>query len=693
MGTRVAVPGHDSSAASVSAAPMQVPKQRGAGVGHNAGNAQTGDHARAVSGAVAVDSPGTVDAPPAVVVGLPQPAARVFVGRDEQLAELDRLVRSGVGVVTQTAHGLGGVGKSELALQYATWHRSTYRVVWWVPADSPEAIGTGLARLAYRLHPALQATATQAEAADWALDWLGGHGGWLLVLDNVEDLREVRPLLRRLSTGHVLLTTRRDVGWRDITDRCVRLDVLEPADAVALLTRLSGQDDPGTAGVLAGELGCMPLALQQAGAYLRQTHTPMAGYLRRLREDPAEVLSSLTAGDEAQRAVARTWSVAIDRISQQAPLAARLLAVLSCLAPDELPRDVPTPLAEPTDVDAALATLASYGMVTLTDRAVTTHRLVQAVTISQLRRRSDTATEPHEAGRRRPAAPAGWDDTLHTAIELLSAAVPPGNPQDDLIGRPRWAALSPHVTALARLCPDHIGGLDLAELLDATAVYEAVQRRAADAELLQRRALAITEAALGLDHPDTAIRLNNLAGSLWELGRAADAEPLQRRALAITEGALGPDHPDTAMMLDSLAVSLRALGRAADAEPLQRRALAITEATLGLDHPDTAIRLNNLAGSLWALGRAADAEPLQRRALTITEAALGPDHPDTAITLDSLAASLRVLGRAADAEPLQRRALAITEAMLGPDHPDTALRLENLAGSLWVLGRAAHAEP
>ncbi len=484
---------------------------RAAGVGHNAGIVQTGDHARArqLLGAVTLQPPAAVPAPPNGLVGLPKPPAKTFIGREPQLEELARLVQAGAGVVAQAVHGLGGIGKTELALQHAYRHRARYRVVWWVLADSREAIDTGLAELAFRLHPDLRAIgATQTDAADWAVGWLAGHSDWLLVLDNVESRSDIELLLAQAGAGHVLITTRRDVGWQDITDGWLRLDVLTPTEAVALLLRLSGQTDTATAGVLAGELGCLPLALHQAGAYVRQTRTPLSAYLRRLRAEPARLLAVTAAGDDAQRAVARTWSITIDTIALADPLSLQLLQLLACYAPDAVPRDVLVPAGEPTAIDSALGILASYSMISLTERVITTHRLVQAITRYRLqqpepgtRDHDPTAADPVARQRRcdndRTEAPADrWPDTLRLAAKLLSKAAPPGDPGMATTGWPRWTALSPHVTALAEHSTNSIGGDNLAWLLGEAALFEASQGRYPAAVSFLRRALAITEAAL-----------------------------------------------------------------------------------------------------------------------------------------------------------------------------------------------------
>jgi tetratricopeptide (TPR) repeat protein len=678
----------DDTAPSRLATNVQATGAGAAAVDVNRGIVQTGSgaQARLLAEAVALGSPPTVPAPPGGLLGLPKPSTRVFVGRDEQLEQLDRIVHAGASVLTQTVHGLGGVGKSEIALQYATRHQGRYAVVWWVVAEGPETIEAGLAELAFRLHPDVQVIATRPEAATWALSWLQSHDGWLLVLDNVEDRRLVEPLLGQLTRGHVLITTRRDVGWDEITHGCLRLDVLTRAAAVDLLIRLSGQADPAPARLLAEEVGCLPLALQQAGAYLRQTRISIERYLQRLRTRPAEVLARVASGDDARRAVARTWSVTIDAIAEQDPLAIRVLQILSYLAPDDLPRDVLYPLADPVDVDTALGCLASYNMITLSNDAVSVHRLVQAVTAAQLER------PPTGAVSHTGAPLTDRDDILHAAIDLLLNAVPP-DPQDDVAGWPRWTAMRPHIAAAVAGCSDEVGGSKLVWLLNATAAFDYVQGQFEQALPYMRRALAVAEASFGRGHPATAAILGNIGGFLRQLGRNNEAEPLQRQALAITEAELGPDHPDVAIGLNNLALNLRHMGRVAETEPLHRRAVAIAEAKLGPDHPSTARYLHNFGYSLQLLDRADEAEQMHRRALAINEAALGPDHPNVAVSLDNLALNLLRLDRVDEAEPLHRRALAISEAALSPEHPDLVTRMGNLALTLQRLGRADQAEP
>ena len=206
------------------------------------------------------------------------------------------------------------------------------------------------------------------------------------------------------------------------------------------------------------------------------------------------------------------------------------------------------------------------------------------------------------------------------------------------------------------------------------------------------KALEEYDAALKL-RPDDPAALNNLALLYATQGQYAQAEPLYKCALAITEKALGPDHPDVATSLNNLAVLYEAQAKYDQAEPLYKRALAISEKALGPDHPDVATSLNNLAELYRAQAKYDQAEPLYKRALAIKEKALGPDHPSVATSLNNLALLYKAQGKYDQAEPRYKRALAIMEKALGPDHPSVATSLENYALLLRATKREAEAKP
>ncbi|MFC4912225.1 tetratricopeptide repeat protein [Actinomadura gamaensis] len=707
------------------AAHVQTHGDRSPGTDTNYGVVSTGDHARITQlQAVPFPDPAAVK-PKARVVGLPRPATPVFLGRASALKQVERAlsVADEAVVVSQAVIGMGGVGKSELALQYAERARSRYDLVWWVTAEAPEQIDVGLAELARNLVSDAARAARTEDAAAWAYGWLRAHSGWLLVLDNVTDPAHTARVLGRLEGGHVLITSRRDVRWPGRANT-VRLDLLAPDASAELITTITGRTAPAdhkAALAIAEELGYLPLALDQAAAYILQTGITPAVYLGRLRRRPARYYAKAANGDKAQATIARLWDITLDTLTQEAPDAVALAGVLAHYAPDDIPRSV---LGGGDDeateeADEALGVLASHSMVDRTDEVVTMHRLTQAAVLSQLHRAGNDAA----------------DTARGTALARLDDAMTNSDPASDVGDWPLWRSLVPHAETITRHYPTGQQPEQLGRILNGTAIFLQAQGeyqrshtmlttaaaiaeevlgsdhptvaiglgnlagtyralgRAGEALPLEERALAIAEAALGSNHPDVAIRLGNLASTYRALGRAGEALPLEERALAIAEAALGSNHPDVAIRLGNLASTYRALGRAGEALPLEERALAIIEAALGSDHPDVATLLGNLASTYSALGRAGEALPLDKRALTITEAALGPDHPTVAMLLGNLASTYRALGRAGEALPLEERALAITEAALGSNHPDVAIRMGNLASTYSALGRAGQALP
>ncbi|MEV8353883.1 FxSxx-COOH system tetratricopeptide repeat protein [Streptomyces niveus] len=673
--------------------------ERAGAVNGNSGVLSTGDGTRIEQRTLVLPSDALKPALTQDALGglhnLPHLDSAVFEGRDDELRALADLPSTGTGIVAQSVNGMGGVGKSTLVLHHVRRHLASGRgPVWWIPAESPEGVTAGLAELAVALNPVHVAMPLD-EAAGWAVSWLQGRSEWLVVLDNVEDPTPLQPLLGRLSTGQVLISTRRDLRNRGI-GTVLTLDTLHPQASLTVLRDLTGRHtDADTEHLrdLAAELGHLPLGLQQAGAYLAQTRTSPQDFLGRLREDPATLLATTPPGDPHQRTIARLWSVTFATLQNTDPNAVPLLHILAYLAPTPLPRSVlDTALPSRQDIDQALGLLAAYSMITLTDNTISVHRLLQAVL-----RATTPPTPSLEKQRRmlplwRRSKPRTLPHASDIAVTVLLRAAQREDPHE--VGSwPYWQELLPHVLAIADRHSAHPPDSELAELFGITGAFLRSRGQASQALPLEQRALTVTEAALGPDHPDTAIRLGNLARTHGALGRHDEALPLEQRALTVTEATLGPDHPRTALRLGNLAATLGALGRHDKALPLEQRALTVTEAALGPDHPDTAIRLGNLARTLGELGRHDEALPLEQRALTVSEAALGPDHPRTAIRLGNLARTHGALGRRAEALPLDQRALTVSEAALGPDHPDTATCLGNLAVTLGALGRHDEALP
>jgi tetratricopeptide (TPR) repeat protein len=618
----------------------------------------------------------------------------LFKGRDEALGELRAALAGGghtAALVGRALHGLGGVGKTRLAIEFALQHASNYTALLFVGADSPEKLNANLAALA---GPAIldlpEKDAPQDEVKiPAALNWLDAHPTWLMILDNVDDAKAVAAvdeLLARLRGGHVIVTARASEFPAHL--RTLELGTLDAESSTQFLLertegkRVDAPDDAIRAHELADELGGLALGLEHAGAYIARQRIGFARYLTLWREKRETVLKwfdrTLMSYDH-DVGLAATWAASVEKLTLESR---RLLDRLAFLAPDPIPDsllDVAVP-GETADWDPyeARAGLFAYSLISRASgegaagQGFAMHRLVQ-----DFARRAMTDERRGEA--------------LREALEWLKAAFQ-GDPQD-VRSWPTLEPLAPHALAVARYADSAAITEPMSWLLDRLAGLMLFKARWAEAEPLFRRALAIRETGLGPDHPDVASSLNNLAFLLKSVDHGGEAEPLYRRALAIREASFGPDHPDVAVSLNNLASVLQTTNRLGEAEPLYRRAIAIGEASGARDHPSVAMRFNNLALLLKATNRFGEAEPLFRRALAIDEASYGPDHPEVARDLDNLAILLYDTNRLDEAEPLFRRALAIDEASYGPDHPSVAIRLNNLGEMLRATNRLGDAEP
>ncbi len=626
-----------------------------------------------------------------------------FVGRE---AALDAIQAALVApddqplVVTQAITGLGGVGKTQIALAYAHRQLVDCDLVWWLNAETPAKLAADYAGMARPLGI--------AEAADEAAlnrdirNALQASDGWLLVFDNVEARDAIRPYLPASGAGRVLITSRRS-DWHGLA-RTLPLDIMSKPEALRLLT---GRDDPPSslipadlaeAEALAEDLGYLPLALAQARAFMAERGHGVAAYRKLFAERLVDVMArgadgldptiDASADPDArrrQRAVAATWDISIEAAEAAAPGARELLQLLACFAPDPLPRDVlaadasalPEPLRDDFAREDALAALARLSLVDATGAGITCHRLVQAITRASLKR-----TDPDAAGAR-----AG------SAVRLLLSAMPEHESYDHRSWGhhermlAQYLAATDHAEAIEAALPSVAG------LLNEAATYLNARASHAEAEPLWARAIALGENMLGPMHSELATWLNNLATLCQATGRYDEAEALYVRAIAITEKTLGPEHPHLATRLNNLAELYRTTEHYDQAEPLYARDIAITKKTLGSDHPDLAIGLNNLANFYRATGRYKDAEPLFDRAIAITEKALGPKHSNLGFILSNLALLYQDTGRDGDAVPLYMRAIDIGEKTLGPQHPDLATWLKNLAVLYENTGRHDEAEP
>ena len=603
----------------------------------------------------------------------------VFVGRVDELAQLEQATVATGRVVVVAVHGLGGVGKSTLVARFTELHGDRFSQVWWITADSAAAIDTGLAELAEALK-ADGAVLSGEQPAEQAIAWLAGHTNWLLVLDNLTTSADATRLLERIRTGTILITSRQSTGWRGMTT--VRLDVLSEPEAVEMLDRTVRADwpDPVLNGAdrLCAALGRLPLAIEQAGAYIAQTRITSARYLQLLERFPRRMFTAAAEGNDAQRTMARVWHLTLDRLTDT-PMAGSLLQLLAWFAPDQISRTLIEHPGQEPDVGDALGRLAAYNMITLTVDSISVHRLVQVVT------RTPDADDPH----RQP------DDILQArdaAAIALAGAVSGADPEAPA-DWPRYRTVLPHALALLDHTAPHTDTEHHRVLTKHIGIHLIGQGNFTTAISLLTRAVENDERLDGADHPRALKSRNNLAAAYEASGDFGQAVQLFEATAADTERVFGPDHPETLQTRNNLAYAYRAAGDPARAIRLHERTLPALERVLGPDHPNTLGSQNNLAGAYVSNGDLEQAIPLYEKTLADRKRVLGADHPHTLVSQNDLAhtyVAARDLGRAI---PLYERTLADRERVLGADHPDTLISRNSLANAYQVVGDLQRAIP
>lgn len=315
-----------------------------------------------------------------------------FTGREDLLLSLGQALSAGPVALTPAAlYGLGGIGKSQTALEYAWRHEANYNVIWWLRTEQQETLVSGLADLASKLGISKPSETDVPAMAKAAVGWLASHSGWLLVFDNAISEEAVRDWLPA-GPGAVIVTSRNSI-W--LAARPLEVDGLPENEAVAFLTSRSGDIDVESAKALAGELDRLPLALEQAAAFILERHWKIARYLKVFQVRKAELLK-LGIALNYPATVATTWELSFRALEDDYPAAAHLLRLCAFLAPDDIPLDLLRPgssvlisplkeaLADDLATGNMVAALLRYSLVKAKDETLFVHRLVQVVARERL---------------------------------------------------------------------------------------------------------------------------------------------------------------------------------------------------------------------------------------------------------------------------------------------------------------------
>lgn len=662
---------------------------------------------------------------------IPYGHSRFFTDREDILTKIHTYFTSAQ-ALQQTPilalRGMPGCGKTQIAVEYAHRHKDEYQAILWLDVENQQSLREAIDQRAKALSFLEEDRADDQHLFGAFQRWLQQHDRWLLILDNLDNLGSLQlmNLITPLqSSGHVLVTTLAQaishstypVSVREMTTDESALFLLRRAGIIEGQTVLNAAPEAvhSDAVSIVQAVDGLPLALDQAGAYIEKTACSLARYCEIYSQRGAtlKLLEERGQPDRVHpKSVKVTLSLTFEKVAEVCPEALELLRLFAFLHSDAIPRDMiergasvldgslHTLATDPIALDKAIGLLHDFSLVQY--RAETSmlsiHRVVQTILVEELmpKQRQRWASKavrlmnrvfPEPAFRNWPIceryvsqARACAEHIIHYQLRQKEAIRLLQHLGSYCYQRDYYQEAERYLTA-ARDLHKQVGEADrivTAVTLNSLALLYHRQGKYQEARALYQDALEIREQIYELDHESVAQTLNNLASLYADLGKYQEAETLYERALPIYDHTVGPDHPDRASALYNLAMVYEEQGKFSQAEPLYQQAFSIEERVLEADHPRLALNLVTRAAQCKEQGHYAEAEELYQQALAIQMRALGPDHLETARSLSGLADLYEAQQRYQEAEALYRQALAADEKALGREHSETATILYNL---------------
>src|SRR5579884_16472 len=633
-----------------------------------------------VQGSVVSVSEPTVQ-PPQPVWNMPFHRNPFFTGRRKLLETLHENFTSAK-KQRQAISGLSGSGKTQIAVEYAYRYRNEYTCILWMNAADANALASDFAIAANLLHLPQRTIQNQELTIAAVKQWLHDHPGWLLILDDVEDIDMVSKFLPTGDGGHILITTGAQAVGPNFN--LIRIEPIDKDEGILLLLRrakllapdasldAASEQDKAQAAQIVEAMDGLPLALDQAAAYIEETKCSLADYYNLYQKNSLKLLqrrSSLQA--DHPEPVASSFLLSFAEVQQASDAAADLLRLTAFLAHDDIPEELITkgassfepPLrtiaTNPLELDRAFEALGRYSLLArdLDAKMMRIHRLVQAVLRDQMSQEEQQ----------------GWARQVVLAVNQAFPAE---------VKEATWEICKqylPHALVCQQLIAQyHFKTQEAANLLYRTGAYLFDRLQLEQAETLYNDAIAIQEEVLEPNHVDLARSLNGLALLYVAQGRDTDAEPLYQRALAIRK-ASGSSPREVAQSLHNLAGLYFSQGRYSEAEALYKQALDIH-----LQQPDggQAEAVNeyiSLADTYRFWQKYPLALQYYETALDILEDTVGTEHSSFVTTRNNLAALYEEQGQYDRAESLYKETLATYQKAPKPDYPNIASTLNNLA--------------
>jgi nucleoside phosphorylase/tetratricopeptide (TPR) repeat protein len=616
-----------------------------------------------------------------------------FVGRQDEIAKLEELItmRDGPRMIAIT--GLGGVGKTQVALElaYRLRDRDQECSVFWIPCTSQAMIEQTFLQIAqklglHNLHP--------AEVREHIKIYLTSEraGKWLLVFDNADDAEmwfrashaapPLEEFLPESEQGQVLFTTRnRKLAMKLAPFNVISIPDVDKETAVKILEQtLAHKDlsrDTTTTAALLEKLAFLPLAITQASAYIIQNAIPLSTYLALLQEQEQDAVELLSEDfrdpgryRDIQNTVITTWLISFQQIQHQNPVAADYLSFFACIGPRNIPESLlPQPTSRKQKIDA-LGLLNAYSFTNSQEAGISMHRLVHIATRNWIRK---NGLYSH------------WIQRVADQMQNVF-------PDNQYTNRGLWQEYLPHALVLMYDNEFVIQEYRYLDLTGKVADCLASDGRYQEAEVFYNKLMRINQDRVGSEHPSTLTSMSNLASAYWNQGRWSEAEKLEIQVMETSKVVLGTEHSNTLTSMANLASTYLNQGRWNEAEKLYTQALETRMMVLGAEHPDTLITMSNLASTYRKQGRWNEAEKLGVQVIQTSKKVFGAEHPDTLTSMANLASAYREQGRWNEAEKLGVQVIETFKTVLGTEHPYTLTSMSDLALTFWSQSRWNEAE-
>lgn len=603
-----------------------------------------------------------------------------FTGRDDIIKKLEDLISKKDGPKKFSLVGLGGMGKTQVALELA------YRVrdqdpdcsVFWISAVSDSSIEQAYMSIAQELE---LKNVDPANVKSRVQSHLGRRqiGKWLIIYDNADDTdmwfseddtaTELKELIPYSDQGRVLFTTRnRQLAQKLTPSNFYSITEMDEETATEVLRKSLYQkdllDDPDVTTALLKQLTFLPLAITQAATYINNTGIQLPDYLALLQEQEQDVVELLSENfedegrySETQNPVAMTWLISFHHIQRRDSLAIEYLSFMACINPRNIPRSLLLPASSLKRQTDALGLLSAYSFITTQkDRSFSLHRLVHLATRNWLRQ----------------------NDLLRAWVRKAADQLDNVFPNSQYTNRPQWRLYMPHALFLVKESEGQASRKKYAGLLQRIGRCLHKDGRYNEAEGLQSAVVDMQKAKHGSASVLTLVAMGHLASTYRKQGRWKEAEELELRILKTSRKELGPEHTNTLDSMHHLTLIYSKQRRWKEAEELEMKVVEISTRVLGEEHPDTLNSLFNLASLYWEQGRLEEAEELEARLLELSRKVIGVDHPDTLMNMHNLAFTWYDMGRYEEAFKMMEGCIQLRIDTLGPEHSDTKSAIQAL---------------